>query len=172
MGRTLDDLVEMTKLESGTLALARTQVPAAELIIEVVEALRDEAAASSLDLHGDVPRNVPDVWADKGRILHVLEILVGNAMKFTREGSISLGARAEGSEVVFWVADTGIGLASEEIPHLFDRFWQTKQQTRTGAGLGLAIVNRTVQAHGGRVWVDSKLGAGSTFFFSLPIGPV
>ena len=66
----------------------------------------------------------------------------------------------------------GIGIAPEEVPHLFDRFWQAKKSERTGSGLGLAIVNGIVQAHGGRVWVDSKLGSGSTFFFSLPMGPV
>ena len=112
------------------------------------------------------------LWADKNRIAHVLEILVSNAMKFTSEGSVSVAARAAGSEVVFWVTDTGSGIASEEIPHLFDRFWQARGQTCPGTGLGLAIVNATVQAHGGRVWVESELGSGSTFFFSLPIGPV
>jgi len=73
---------------------------------------------------------------------------------------------------VFWVADTGIGIAPEDLPHVFDPFWQAKNSARAGSGLGLAIVNGVVQAHGGRVWVDSKLGSGSTFFFSLPIGPV
>ena len=121
MSRILNDLVEIAKVESGRLDLDRTQVPAADFIVEVVEALRQEAASLSLNLHGDVPRNVPDVWVDKRRMLHVFENLVDNAMKFTREGSISLGARAEGSEVVFWVADTGSGIPPEDLPHLFDR---------------------------------------------------
>jgi PAS domain S-box-containing protein len=172
MSRTLEDLVEVTEFEFGRLNLARARVPAGDFIVEVVEALREQAVAFSLELHGHVPHHVPDVWADKSRILQVLENLVGNAMKFTPHGSISLGARAEGSEVVFWVADTGVGIAAEDLPHVFDRFWQGKKSARAGSGLGLAIVNGIVQAHGGRVWVDSKLGSGSTFFFSLPMGPV
>ena len=172
MSRILNDLVEIAKVESGALDLSRTQVPAADFIVEVVEALRQEAASLSLNLHGDVPRNVPDVWVDKRRMLHVFENLVDNAMKFTREGGISLGARAEGSEVVFWVADTGSGIPPEDLPHLFERDWHAKKSERPGSGIGLAIVNATVQAHGGRVWVDSTVGVGSTFFFSLPVGPV
>ncbi|MFL5306648.1 MAG: sensor histidine kinase, partial [Polyangia bacterium] len=172
MSRILNDLVEIAKVESGRLELSRTQVPAADFIVEVVEALRQEAASLSLNLHGDVPRNVPDVWVDKRRMLHVFENLVDNAMKFTREGSISLGARADGSEVVFWVADTGSGIPPEDLPHLFDRDWHARRSERPGSGIGLAIVNGTVKAHGGRVWVDSTVGVGSTFFFSLPVGPV
>ncbi|MES1205462.1 MAG: PAS domain-containing sensor histidine kinase [Pseudomonadota bacterium] len=172
MSRILNDLVEIVKVESGRLDLSRTQVPVGDFIVQVVEALRQEAATLSLELHGYVPRNVPDVWVDRRRLLHVFENLVDNAMKFTREGSISLGARADGSEVVFWVADTGTGIPPEDLPHLFDRDWHAKKSERTGSGIGLAIVNRTVQAHGGRVWVESKLGVGSTFFFSLPVGPV
>ena len=172
MSRILNDLGEIAKVESGRLDLNRTQVPAADFIVEVVEALRDEAAALSLNLHGDVPRNVPDVWVDKRRMLHVFESLVDNAMKFTVEGSIALGARADGSEVVFWVADTGTGIPPEALPHLFDRDWHAKRSDRPGSGIGLAIVNGTVQAHGGRVWVESTVGVGSTFFFSLPVGPV
>ena len=140
--------------------------------MEVLEELREQTASLSVELDSDVPPNLPDVWADKSRILQVMENLVGNAMRFTRHGSISLGARAEGSEVVFWVADTGVGIAPEDLPHVFDRFWQGRQSADAGSGLGLAIVNGIVQAHGGRVWVDSKLGSGSTFFFSLPMGPV
>ena len=138
----------------------------------MVDALRDEAASTSLTIQADVPRHMPDVWVDRDRIFHCLENLVDNAIRFTREGSIALGARAEGSEVVFWVSDTGNGIPLEDLPHLFDRFWQAKKSERTGSGLGLAIVNGTVQAHGGRVWVDSQVGSGTTFFFSLPVGPV
>ncbi|MES1207743.1 MAG: ATP-binding protein, partial [Pseudomonadota bacterium] len=162
MSRILNDLVELAKVESGRLELSRTQVPAGDFIVEVVEALRQEAASLSLNLVGDVPRNVPDVWVDKCRMLHVFENLVDNAMKFTQEGGISLGARAAGSEVVFWVADTGTGIPPEDLPHLFDRDWHAKKSERTGSGIGLAIVNGTVQAHGGRVWVESTVGVGST----------
>jgi CheY-like chemotaxis protein len=102
-------------------------------------------------------------------VLQIFDNLIGNAMKFTPRGSIRLGAEAKGSEVVFSVADTGIGIAPEDRQHLFDRFWQARATRRGGAGLGLAIVKGIVEAHGGRLWVESELGTGSTFFFTLPI---
>ena len=117
----------------------------------------------------EIAPDLPEVWADKSKVLQVLENLIGNAVKFTTAGSIALGAKEVGKEVVFWVADTGSGIASDDVPRVFDRFWQAKRTNRSGAGLGLAIVNGIVQAHGGRVWLESHLGAGSTFFFSLPV---
>jgi signal transduction histidine kinase len=98
----------------------------------------------------------------------VFENLVGNALKFTTDGSITVGAKLEGTDVAFWVADTGIGIAAEDTAHVFDRFWQARKPERSGAGLGLAIVRQIVQAHRGRLWVESTLGVGSTFFFTLP----
>ncbi len=172
MSQILNDVVEIRQIESGHLALSRTQVPVGDFIVEVLEASRQKTASPSVKIHGYVARNVPDVWVDKDRMLHVFENLLDNAIKFTRKGTISLGARAAGSEVEFWVADTGSGIAPDDLPHLFDRFWLAQKAGRPGSGLGLAIVNGTVQAHGGRVWVESTLGAGSTFFFSLPVGPV
>ena len=172
MSRTLEDLLEITKVESGDLDLVRAQVPVPDLVAEALEKLREQAAELPLEIHGYVPSSVPDVWADHRRILQVLNKLIENAIKFTPSGSISLGARAEGSEVVFWVADTGIGIGPDDVPHLFDRLWQAKRSERAGSGLGLAIVNGIIRAHGGRVWANSKLGSGSTFYFSLPIGPV
>jgi PAS domain S-box-containing protein len=168
MSRMLEDLLEVSKVESGKLELRRTRVSPGEIVEEVSESERDQIASPSIELRAEVAPGVPDVWADRSRVLQVLENLVGNATKFTAGGSISLGAKAEGSEVVFWVADTGVGIAAEELPHVFDRFWQATKSQRSGAGLGLAIVRGIVEAHGGRLWVDSRLGAGSTFFFSLP----
>jgi signal transduction histidine kinase len=83
-------------------------------------------------------------------------------------GGTSVGAKGKAGEVVFWVADTGVGIAMEDIAHVFDRYWQARRFQHGGVGLGLAIVRQIVQAHGGRLWVDSELGAGSTFFFTLP----
>jgi signal transduction histidine kinase len=99
----------------------------------------------------------------------VFENLIGNALKFTESGGrITVGAAAQESEVLFWVADTGSGIAAEDQRHLFDQFWQARKNRRHGVGLGLPIVKGIVQAHGGRVWIESTPGRGSTFFFTIP----
>jgi PAS domain S-box-containing protein len=162
------DLLDVTKIEAGGLKLERTGISARDLLEEVADGQREQAAARSIALRTE-PAPALEVWADKNRMLQVLENLLSNAMKFTERGGISLGARTEGGDVVFWVADTGVGLAAEEVSHVFDRFWQAHRSRRSGAGLGLAIVKGIVEAHGGRVWVDSQLGSGSTFYFSLPM---
>jgi PAS domain S-box-containing protein len=168
MNRILEDLLEVTKLESGRIELTRTRFAPGDVVAEVSLSQREQVHSQSLELRTEVAPDLPEVWADRSRVLQVFENLVGNAAKFTNEGTISLGARAQGSEVVFWVADTGVGIAAEDLAHVFDRFWQARGSKRSGAGLGLAIVREIVQAHRGRLWVDSQPGAGSTFFFSLP----
>jgi signal transduction histidine kinase len=168
MSRILQDLLDVTRFESGRLELNSTLVSPAEVVAEIFRSEGEQLRSRSLELRTDVAPDLPDVWADRSRVLQVFENLIGNATKFTKEGSISLGAKVEGGEVVFWVADTGAGIAAEDLSHVFDRFWQARRSQRSGAGLGLAIVREIVQAHRGRLWVDSVLGAGSTFFFTLP----
>jgi signal transduction histidine kinase len=167
MSRILDDLLDVTRFEAGQLELNRTRVSPAEVIEEVSRSQREQVRSGSLALRTEVAPDLPDVWADRSRVLQVFENLIGNATKFTPAGSVSLGARVERGEVVFWVADTGVGIAAEDVAHVFDRFWQARRSPRSGAGLGLAIVREIVEAHGGRLWVESELGSGSTFFFTL-----
>jgi signal transduction histidine kinase len=115
---------------------------------------------------------VLDVWADRDRLLQVFENLIGNAIKFTEAGDcITVGARTADGQVLFWVNDNGVGIAPENIPHVFDRFWQARRADRRGAGLGLPIVKGIVEAHGGRVWVESTPGRGSTFYFTVRTAP-
>jgi len=103
-------------------------------------------------------------------VLQILSNLVGNAIKFTPEGgSIFIEAQGAGHEARFSVRDTGQGISEEELPRIFDRFWQAQRMNRAGIGLGLSIGKGLVEAHGGRLWVESKLGAGTTFFFTLPL---
>jgi signal transduction histidine kinase len=126
------------------------------------------ASSSSLELHVDVDRDVA-VWGDRDRLLQVFDNLIGNAIKFTTSGgAIRLGAASIDHEVVFWVADTGHGIAPENLPRVFDRFWQATRTGRQGAGLGLPITKGIVEAHGGRIWVESTQGKGSTFSFTIP----
>jgi signal transduction histidine kinase len=99
----------------------------------------------------------------------VLENLVANAAKFSPAGGvISLGARRRGDDALFWVQDRGAGISQADLPHLFDRFWQVKKTARRGAGLGLAIVKGLIESHGGHIWVDTAVGQGSTFYFTIP----
>jgi signal transduction histidine kinase len=105
-------------------------------------------------------------------LLQILENLVGNAIKFTGAGGvIRIGAARRDADVLFWVSDTGAGIADANLPHVFDRFWQVSKGGRRGAGLGLPIAKGLVEAHGGRIWVESTLGRGTTFSFTLPAAP-
>ena len=113
------------------------------------------------------------VLADRRRVSQVLSNLIGNATKFTPEGGrITLGVTPAGDFARFVVSDTGPGIGSNDLVHIFDRFWQARATPRRGSGLGLAIARGIIEAHGGRIWVESELGRGSTFSFSVPAVPV
>ena len=170
MDRLIDDLLDVTRLEGGRLELDRHHIPTAALVREAADAQGQLAASAELDLRVEVAPDAPSVWGDHDRLLQVLENLVGNAVKFTeRGGVVTIGAAPRGGEVLFWVADSGTGIAPEDQLHVFDRFWQGPSGLRKrGAGLGLAIAKGLVEAHGGRMWVESKLGRGTTMFFAIP----
>jgi signal transduction histidine kinase len=172
MGRLIQDLLEVTHLEAGEMTLARDQVSVADVIKSSVATFTERAAAAPLELRTDLAEEPSQVWADRERLLQVLDNLIGNALKHTKAGGcLTVGAGPKGEAMLFWVADTGEGIAPEAIPHLFDRFWQATRADRRGVGLGLAIVKGIVEAHGGRVWADSTPGKGSTFFFTIPLTP-
>jgi PAS domain S-box-containing protein len=169
MNGLIQDLLDVARMEAGQLPIDRAPVAARELIMEAVETQRPLAAASSLEVRLDVARDLPEILGDHDRLLRVFENLMGNAMKFTNAGGqITAGADSREDEVVFWVADTGCGISAESLPRVFDRFWQANRTDRHGAGLGLPIAKGIVEAHRGRIWVESTLGRGSTFFVSIP----
>jgi signal transduction histidine kinase len=169
MNRLIEDLLDVALVEAGQLTIERAQLSASGLVVEAVEMQRPLASSSSLELRIEVDPDVPDVLGDRDRLLQVFENLIGNAIKFTNAGGrITAGATSRDEDVVFRVADTGCGIASENLPRVFDRFWQATRAGRRGAGLGLAITKGIVEAHGGRIWVESSAGSGSTFFFAIP----
>ncbi|MGZ4337984.1 MAG: PAS domain S-box protein [Gaiellaceae bacterium] len=172
MNRLIQDLLDVAHMEAGQLTIDRARLATPELVVEAVELQRPLATSSSLEIRHDLERGVPEVWGDRGRLLQVFDNLIGNAIKFTEPGGrITAGAASRGHDVVFWVSDTGRGIEPESLAHVFDRFWQANKAGRVGAGLGLSITKSIVEAHGGRIWVESTSGRGTTFFFSIPQAP-
>lgn len=168
MDRMIEDLLDVTRIEAGTLSLERAPVAPKALLEEVLQSHRPLAAEAALELRRAAKPGLPRVYADRGRIVQVLDNLIGNAIKFTRPGGrITVAAAAQDGQVVFSVADTGVGLDAQAQRHVFDRLWQAGVDRR-GVGLGLAIAKAIVEAHGGRIWVESAAGAGSTFYFTVP----
>jgi PAS domain S-box-containing protein len=172
MSRLIEDLLDVTRLQEGRISVEPVPVSAHQVISEAVHSHQPLAAAASLELRVDVATQLPEVRADRDRLLQILENLIGNAVKFTGAGGIvTVGAAPSAGAVLFRVADTGAGIGAEDVPHVFDRFWQARKGQHRGAGLGLPIARGLVEAHGGRIWVESTLGRGTTFFFTLPVAP-
>ena len=170
MNRLIEDLLDVTRMEAGRLPLEPSRIPAADIAAEATETQRALALSRPVELRVEMPPRLPEIVADRNRLLQVFENLIGNAIKFTPAGGhVIVGGASDGRSVRYTVRDTGPGIAVEDQPHLFDRFWQARATKRAGAGLGLRIVKGIVEAHGGRVWVESTPGQGSTFFFEIPI---
>jgi signal transduction histidine kinase len=170
MNRLIQDLLDVQRMDSGKLEIERQSISARALLVDAHEMLRPLAEKDDLSLTLAVPPTLPMIEADAHRLHQVLSNLVGNAIKFTPKfGSILLRGEALQDEVRIQVADTGPGIPSDQLPHVFGQFWQASRTDRRGIGLGLAIAKGIVESHGGRIWVESVLGQGSSFFFTLPI---
>jgi len=168
MNRMIQDLLDVKRMESGRLTTDLKPELPATIINDTIDMLRPLAAGSTIGLEANIEEDLPPVLADAARIQQVLSNLVGNAVKFTpRSGRIAVCAERIDGEVRFAVIDTGPGIPAEQLPHIFGRFWQAKSDHR-GIGLGLAIAKGIVEAHNGRIWVESHVGLGSTFYFTLP----
>ncbi len=167
--RMVRDLLAISVLETGNLSLDAKHVDTSRLLLSTVESQQDIAAEASVILSSDLSPSLPPVRGDEERLLEVLENLIGNAVKFTPAGgTITVGAVARGDQVLIWVKDSGSGIPPEQLPHIFDRFWQAKKKERRGLGLGLTICRGIVRAHQGLIWAESTVGVGTTVFVSLP----
>ena len=170
MNRLIQDLLDIRRVDSGRMVVEPKPESIDEIMSEALEMLRPLAGAASLVLEYDAPPEVPPVAADSARLLQVLSNLVGNAIKFTPPGGrVWIEVEPLDEEVRIAVSDTGPGIPAEQVPHIFGRFWQGRSSDRRGIGLGLAISKGIVEAHGGRIWVESQVGEGSRFIFTLPI---
>jgi signal transduction histidine kinase len=170
MNRLIHDLLDVAAIEAGELHVTRSPLGADVLVGDAVELLRPLATAKRIALVTDLPPALPQVTADRDRLLQVFSNLGGNAIKFTPEaGQVEIRATGGDATVEFTVRDTGPGIAPEEVPHVFDRFWQLEKTTRAGVGLGLAIAKAIVEAHGGGIRVETAPGRRSCFMFTLPV---
>jgi PAS domain S-box-containing protein len=165
MAALIDDLLTASASEGGSLTVERKPCPLPEVVQETLEVMEPLAAARSTHIETDVPPSLTAL-CDRQRTIQVISNLVSNSVKFGQPGSaVHLSARAVGDEIRIGVSDSGPGIAERDLPHVFDRFWKGHV---SGTGLGLYIAKCLVEAQGGTIWVQSKAGEGSTFFFTLP----
>ena len=169
--RLIQDLLDVASIERGQLSLqARAEDPA-QIVLQSIHMFDVEADQHGISLSARVPTNLPLIQADSARIVQVLGNLLRNAIKFTPEGGqITVGVEPSEKHLTFSVRDTGVGIPSEQQARVFDRFWHASDGARArGTGLGLSIAKGIVDAHGGRLWVTSVPGDGSTFCFTVPL---
>ncbi|HEV2148781.1 MAG TPA: PAS domain S-box protein [Longimicrobiaceae bacterium] len=169
MGLLIDDLLDVGSMHGERFSVTPSRTSLEWLLGDAGELLGPLAAKKRIELETRVDPEASTAWLDPHQILRAISNLVGNAIKFTPEGgTITLRAEAEGEEVRISVSDSGPGIRPEHLPHVFTRFWQARPGDRRGAGLGLAITKGIVEAHGGRIWVESREGEGATFTFTVP----
>ncbi|MBD2298679.1 MULTISPECIES: cell wall metabolism sensor histidine kinase WalK [Nostocales] len=170
--RLVNDLQELSKAEAGYLPIKIQAINLRPLLESLVERFSEQLLEDGPVLHLDFPAQFPMVLADVDRTEQVLVNLLGNAIRYTTKGKITLQAWPEASKLWIAVIDTGIGISPEDLPHVFERFWradQSRDRHSGGTGIGLTISRHLVELQGGQIQVESELGIGSTFRFCLPL---
>jgi signal transduction histidine kinase len=170
--RLINDILDLSKIEAGRMELQFEDYLAADVVNTVTTSLGSLAEEKGLELVAIVPPDLPVTSGDMKRITQCLINLTSNALKFTKQGRVEIAVELHGDGLTYRVTDTGIGIPPDQIDHLFEEFRQanpTIAQEFGGTGLGLSITKRFVEMHGGRIWVESELGKGSTFAFSVPL---
>lgn len=173
MNTLIQDLLDVSVIDSGHLRVDPARRAIGPLVGQAADLMERAAAERGVELRTTVPPGFPDVLVDDVRFVQVLSNLLGNSLKFTDAGGrIRVAAEVIGEDAHISVSDTGIGIPASHLPHIFDRHWHAKRAGRTGGtGLGLAIARGIVEAHGGRLRVDSTEGVGTTFTFTIPVAP-
>jgi signal transduction histidine kinase/CheY-like chemotaxis protein len=167
----IDDVLDLSQVEAHRMGILREWSALDEIVAQAAATVRTLFDNTGLRLDVQLPA-LPDVFVDPIRIRQILINLLNNAVRFTEEGGVAISARIEGEQVVVDVADTGVGIAPEDLPGVFHEFWRSGEPVRgrKGSGLGLAVSKRFAELHGGNLWVSSTLGRGSTFSLALPLG--
>jgi signal transduction histidine kinase len=170
--RLINHVLDLAKIEAGRMELALADYVVQDMVESVRSTLRPLAADKGLEFAIEVADDLPIAHGDGGRLTQCLMNLAGNALKFTRKGRVTIGVALEDGQLIYRVSDTGIGIAPEELQNVFAEFRQvdaTVTRQFGGTGLGLSISKKFVEMHGGRIWVESRVGEGSTFYFSVPL---
>lgn len=172
MEHLIDDLLDFALMQADRLTIEPRTVKAAGLVCDSVDAFRSLANERGLKLEGDAREGIA-IRCDRDRVLQILENLIGNALKFTpKGGTVSVRVDQSDEEAVFAVSDTGPGIPPDELDRIWDRYWQPERSRKgRGVGLGLSIAKGLVEAHGGRIWAESQVGDGATFYFTVPLAP-
>lgn len=173
LSRLIEQLLELSRLESGELPLQREEVPLAPLVTQVLSEIDVARSESGVAIESELPEDLPAVDADRERVHQVLYNLLDNAVRFTPSGgAVTVSAQRHDGSVEVQVADTGVGIPPEHLPRLFERFYRAdpaRSREDGGTGIGLAIARSVVEAHGGHIRAESRLGKGSVFTFDLPV---
>lgn len=171
--RLVNDLLDLSMMESRRVQMHREIMEIGKLVEDAADFLRDSAEKKSITMTAEVPKNLPEVFADEDRLQQVLINIIGNAIKYTTEGgAIHIAAREDNGSIIVSVADTGVGIPPQDLPQIFERFYRVDKGRATdtgGRGLGLAIAKQIIEAHGGTIWAESQPQKGSTFSFSIPV---
>ena len=177
LARLVNDLLDLNKIESGSMEWRDQPLDVHELIQNAVETLSPQLASRpNLTLEVELQHNLPNIVADGDRMAQVLVNLLSNAVKFTPRGVIRVHARTESqASLLIRVQDSGVGIPKASLPHIFNKFYQTEEaallpSSMRGSGLGLAICRQIVEHYGGRIWAESEPGKGATFLVRLPLG--
>jgi two-component system phosphate regulon sensor histidine kinase PhoR len=163
-------LLDLSRIESGQVELMLTPLEPRKLLNSAADRMKLQAERAGLNLYVNCADDLQTIRADKARLEQVLVNLIHNAVKFTKPGGeISLEAEPVSSGVRFAVRDTGVGIPAESLSRIFERFYRVdRSRTGSGTGLGLSISRHIVEAHGGRIWANSREGEGSVFYFEIP----
>ena len=170
MLKLIAQILDSSKIENGTFSVAPQAETLKDIILPTIDGMKPLAEAKQQSIECRLESTLPEVAADGPRVEQVLSNLLSNAIKFNRRGGkIAVSAREQDHAVVVCVSDEGPGIPRENLSKVFDRYWQATETKRDGLGLGLSIAKGIVEAHGGKIWVDSELGKGSSFSFTLPL---
>ena len=170
LAKLIDNLLDVSRLEAGYFDIRKQRISLKAAIHDAIKEIYSLASEKDITISTNTSTNLFEVQADRERFMQAMGNLLGNAIKFSPNGgNIDVNTEVINNEVLVSVADHGIGIHKEDIPHIFDRFYRTKKSVFIGGtGLGLYITEQIIKAHGGHVWAESELGKGSTFHFTIP----